>query len=585
MSRTSPRLAVAALLVAGVALLAPPHAHADTAPTTSITTLSVATNPDRPRIGTNNSDRRSTELNRVVAELGERNTEGFSSVGVTWSAESAGTEPEVQVRTRSSDGWSDWQTITDGPAINTGDQRLATDPIWVGDSDGVAVRLVGGSDTHLRDAQVVLMKSPVVASDADPQTLSAQSASDLAPRPEIITRKGWGADESWRCNEDKMGTTVKAAVVHHTAGSNSYSKTQSASIIRDIYAYHTKTLGWCDIGYNFLVDKYGQVFEGRWGGVNLPVHGAHAADWNTNTMGMSFMGNYETANPPSVMLDAGADLIAWKLDAFQRQAKGKLKLAGKTVNVIFGHGDVMATACPGKNIRSRMSGLRDAVEDRMGPPSAIGKDWARRGGAADFGHPHVGETAVEGGRHLGLLRSSKPKSLWWHPSTGSHETRGPIETLYQDLGGPAHPLGWPRSDVHDVTGGRGQGFTNGAIYRSGSTPTKAIHGAVYQYYRATAGGPGGLLGLPRTNVTRGEISGSQWARFEHGLIVSYGDADTHHLTDEIAGRWVKLTDKSEAKLGKLLKPDYATSGGRKAAFENGKIVWNASTGRLAVVFN
>src|SRR5690606_8922345 len=122
-----------------------------------------------------------------------------------------------------------------------------------------------------------------------PQTLAATAASDLAPRPAIITRKGWGADAKLRCDEDKMGRTIRGTVVHHTAGSNSYSKSASASIIRDIYAYHTKTLGWCDIGYNFLVDKYGQVFEGRWGGITKPIHGSHAADWNTDTMGISFM--------------------------------------------------------------------------------------------------------------------------------------------------------------------------------------------------------------------------------------------------------------------------------------------------------
>ncbi|MCA7022258.1 hypothetical protein LGL74_13655, partial [Staphylococcus aureus] len=80
--------------------------------------------------------------------------------------------------------------------------------------------------------------------------------------PSIINRAAWGADESMRCGEPRYDNKIQAGVVHHSAGSNDYTPQDSAGIVRSIYEYHTRTLGWCDIAYNALVDKYGQVFEG-----------------------------------------------------------------------------------------------------------------------------------------------------------------------------------------------------------------------------------------------------------------------------------------------------------------------------------
>ena len=90
--------------------------------------------------------------------------------------------------------------------------------------------------------------------------------------PSIIGREEWGADPVLRCGTPQYHSGVRAAVVHHTAGSNDYLPQDSAGIIKSIYMYHTRTLGWCDIAYNALVDKYGQVFEGSAGGPNKPVY-------------------------------------------------------------------------------------------------------------------------------------------------------------------------------------------------------------------------------------------------------------------------------------------------------------------------
>ena len=87
---------------------------------------------------------------------------------------------------------------------------------------------------------------------------------------------------------------VHVAIVHHTAGSNSYTAGQSAAIVRAIEIYHVKGNGWNDIGYNFLVDKYGQIFEGRYGGMTRAVIGAHAMGFNAGSTGVALIGNYSS---------------------------------------------------------------------------------------------------------------------------------------------------------------------------------------------------------------------------------------------------------------------------------------------------
>ncbi len=85
------------------------------------------------------------------------------------------------------------------------------------------------------------------------------------------------------------------------------------AIIRGIYAYHTQSKGWSDVGYNFLVDRFGRIWEGRYGGVDRPVVGAHTLGYNDDAFAMSAIGNFETAQPSAAMLDAYGRLFAWKL--------------------------------------------------------------------------------------------------------------------------------------------------------------------------------------------------------------------------------------------------------------------------------
>ncbi|MDT0437855.1 MULTISPECIES: peptidoglycan recognition protein [Streptomyces] len=199
----------------------------------------------------------------------------------------------------------------------------------------------------------------------------------IGPRPAIVTRRGWGADEKLRERKFVYTSTVKAAFVHHSATGNGYSCGQSASVIRGIYRYHVKSLHWRDIGYNFLVDKCGKIYEGRAGGVGKAVLGAHTLGFNTNSTGIAVLGSFGSAKPPTAAVTAVARLSAWKLGlyganprgtTYLKSGGGNLYRKGKNVrlNVISGHRDGFATDCPGGQLYSRLGTIRTTAARDQG---------------------------------------------------------------------------------------------------------------------------------------------------------------------------------------------------------------------------
>src|SRR5207237_10263807 len=123
-----------------------------------------------------------------------------------------------------------------------------------------------------------------------------------------------GAREAIRRAPPQYADGVHLSIVNHTAGTNSYTETQSAAIVRGIELYHVKANGWNDIGYNFLVDKYGQVFEGRYGGMTRPVIGAHSMGFHAGSVGVALIGNYSSAPVSAAAKAALVSVIPWRLD-------------------------------------------------------------------------------------------------------------------------------------------------------------------------------------------------------------------------------------------------------------------------------
>ncbi|WP_053142471.1 peptidoglycan recognition protein family protein [Streptomyces ambofaciens] len=199
----------------------------------------------------------------------------------------------------------------------------------------------------------------------------------VGPRPSITTRRGWGANEKLREKKFVYTKKVKAAFVHHSATGNNYTCSQAPSVIRSIYRYHVNSMGWRDVGYNFLVDKCGKIYEGRAGGVSKAVLGAHTMGFNSNSMGIAVLGTYSSKKPSSAAVKAIARLTAWKLGLYGMNPRGKTYLKsgggnlyrkGKNVrlNVISGHRDGFATSCPGKKLYAKLGTSRSTAAKYQG---------------------------------------------------------------------------------------------------------------------------------------------------------------------------------------------------------------------------
>jgi SpoIID/LytB domain protein len=299
---------------------------------------------------------------RTVAELAPTKVKPFSMVGVTWRS-GVPNDAIVEVRWRKDGDWSRWSNLElDVQNTWTEGGRPGTEAEWVDHADAVAVRVRANEPSVPRDLRVATV---------DPGKLAATTpVAASVGQPPIIMRGSWGAKSGSGCDAPKYGSTTRGAVIHHTAGSNSYTKSDSASIVRATQAYHMNSRGWCDIGYNFLIDKYGQIFEGRAGGIDKPVRAAHSGNGpvNEETMGVSLMGTFTSTEPTSAMKSATTDLVAWRFSDYGIPAKGTYSLGGKTLNRIAGHRNVVSTECPGTKAYAWLSasgGLRDRVEDLL----------------------------------------------------------------------------------------------------------------------------------------------------------------------------------------------------------------------------
>lgn len=296
----------------------------------------------------------------------------------------------IESRFRTRDGWSSfkrlWIDPDEGPdlAESKPTDRVFTAPVWVGTADAMEIRAssaAGGpavSDirAHLINTKGDSKEQNIFqrAVGAVSRLLRGRDAEAMVGVPRIISRAQWGADESWRECCPRYADNVHLAFVHHTVNSNSYSASESAALVRGVYRFHARDRGWSDIGYNFIVDRYGQIFEGRAGGIELPVIGAHVQGFNTGSTGISLLGDFTSSTPTSAMVSSLQNLLAWKLDVHgvpptgtvTRISGGSDKYpAGQAVNMnrISGHRDGQSTSCPGARAYALLPSVRSAVSN------------------------------------------------------------------------------------------------------------------------------------------------------------------------------------------------------------------------------
>jgi hypothetical protein len=482
-----------------------------------------------------------------LAAASAAGTKTFEMVGVTWPYRANSARVVVKVRVLQNGKWTGWQQLPvedehgPDPAAQEGRPRSGTEAFWVGTANGVEAALTTLDGTTVRGAKVSLINPGTSPADNAPQTMSAAPATATATAtagaapmvaaaasrapyraPAIISRRGWGADERLRgtngaaCARPKYSATVQAAFVHHTVDRNNYTRAQVPAMIRAIYAFHVKGRGWCDVGYNFLVDKFGRVFEGRYGGRQFPVLGAHTGGYNTDSFGISLIGNFQTGTPPAAMMEATARTIAWKLDSNYRSPIATVVLAGKRLATVSGHRDTKATACPGVYVYRDLGWLRQRVNTLMGRGTSteIFRYVQTLGGYTKIGQPFWGEHPVRGGRATWF----GGRDVYWSAATGPHSIFGWFRARSRQPG-VLDVLGLPTGEerVGQVTGSRVQRFRSGALYWTKATGTQPVYGLISQKYGAL-GAERSRLGLPTRAAYR--VNGGVQQTFQHGSITS-----------------------------------------------------------------
>lgn len=261
--------------------------------------------------------------------------------------------------------------------ITAGAEDAAADVADVADAAGAAAEVNPDAPAEPEALTTAASDISAVFIDGNAQEggVAPVAASTTTGMPDVVTRAGWGADESLRCSETPMSDSVRALTIHHTAGSNNYTRAEAAAQMRGIYYYHAKTLGWCDIGYNALVDKYGTIYEGRYGGLAQAVQGAHAGGFNEDTWGIAMIGDYTLITPSDATVEAVGRLAGWRaaVAGFEPDTTVTLVSEGTsyskypagtqvTLPRIFAHRDVGLTTCPGEAGYAQMSRIRAIAE-------------------------------------------------------------------------------------------------------------------------------------------------------------------------------------------------------------------------------
>jgi hypothetical protein len=336
-------------------------------------------------------------------------------LGLHWTMRaSAAAALRVGVRVLGDDGaWSDWHDVSIEAVAGSGDDGLPVDlatPVHGHGhdlaSDATAARRVFASlvsGDRGREAQYRVRfpenepasfgsmtvtainsvdgpRSPMLAAGRTVQSFTTPDGATI----NVVTREGWGCNEAYRVNRKgteiwpEMYVPVKKAMLHHTATSNSY--VDGAAEVRAIYAYHARTLGWGDIGYHALVDRFGNVYEGRHGRgedaatreiLSDDVVGGHVSAFNYGSTGVAAIGNFDEVEPSVELLAAIEDVLTFELGRQYLDPLGEssfLRSDGiwkDAMPNLTGHRDATATACPGAYLYPHLSSLRSSVAGRL----------------------------------------------------------------------------------------------------------------------------------------------------------------------------------------------------------------------------
>ncbi len=330
-------------------------------------------------------DTQSRTLNQIIPAT------PFDAIIFNWIV--VGDANDIQLRARYAQGttWSEWELLVHNQefAPENAPRGQYTSTLFalptLHDAWQIDIIIAPDSQSYLKEIHTVTMNNQ----GANAQRAPMLSAATILPRgskPPIVSRNTWGdatlanwdtnaAPWSGYCNSSSNKHTwlpdpaeiapASHVIIHHTAGSNYADPSTNnwpASVL-GIWRYHAMTLGWCDIGYHYLIDPNGVIYEGRYTGVRDDgnvIDGAHALGHNRATIGISLMGNFETVEPSAAALMALDNLLSWigssKNISFNTEQYYAYK--NKTLNTIIGHRDVGSTSCPGNFLYAKLPQIR-----------------------------------------------------------------------------------------------------------------------------------------------------------------------------------------------------------------------------------
>jgi hypothetical protein len=312
----------------------------------------------------------------------------FVLAGLTWTSPA---RPGIELRTRrAGEGWSGWvpASVT-GHDADTGlrNRTMYGEPLWCGASSALQLR----SHEPVRGLRVHL-----VAAGADEQAAAGTAQAAAFPlaqpilpagpgQPQIIARSAWAGTAHPPSHTPEYGA-VELAFVHHSENPNGYSAGEVPALILAIYDYHRFVRRWWDIGYNFVIDAFGRIWEARAGGIDQSVSGAQAGGYNRASTGVAMLGSFSSVLPSAAAINALEHLLAWKLSLHGVPALGRLEVRVDPAGAQFtryrpnqlvslprvaGHRDGDSTACPGAALYSRLPQIRSRVAALAGTPAVL----------------------------------------------------------------------------------------------------------------------------------------------------------------------------------------------------------------------
>lgn len=368
----------------------------ETAPGGRLVTSTIRLDP-APAATRAGSERPGWEIDAEVAS-------GTQQIGLTWSG-----DPQAQftIRARAVGAatWTSWSglegELAEGPDAAV---RPGAGPLWFGAEgiDRVQVRLVNGLVSDVRVDAMAFERS---SSAAATRAITIARPAMAAGGPPIRLRSSW-TTVGWNTGGSGCGAgptanrSLRTGIVHHTDGSNSYAAADVPGILAGIRRFHTVSRGWCDIGYNLFVDRFGAVWEGRAGGLDVTAEGGHAMGFNGESVGIALLGQFQPGispspvTPPAPMLTALRDVLAWKLGSQGLDPRGRVRLTSRgnpkfpegqvaDLPVLNGHRDSGLTSCPGELLYRRLPQLRLDVAARVAATN-IPSRWAPHGNGARY---------------------------------------------------------------------------------------------------------------------------------------------------------------------------------------------------------